>query len=113
MPKTAKIQISILTSARHFSLFQNIHAGSAAHTASYSMDTSYSLLPSGEVKDRWSYTSVPPICLQCIDRNLSMSTFYLQKVRKGKAVPLQAWTGPEGSRRLRLPDFKRTDTSRW
>jgi hypothetical protein len=23
----------------------------------------------------------------------------------GKAVPLQAWTGPEGSRRLRLPDF--------
>jgi hypothetical protein len=25
--------------------------------------------------------------------------------RKGKAVPLQAWTGPEGSRRLRLPDF--------
>jgi len=24
---------------------------------------------------------------------------------KGKAVPLQAWTGPEGSRKLRLPDF--------
>jgi len=24
---------------------------------------------------------------------------------KGKAVPLQAWTGPEGSRRLRFPDF--------
>jgi len=24
---------------------------------------------------------------------------------KGKAVPLQAWTGAEGSRRLRLPDF--------
>ena len=23
---------------------------------------------------------------------------------KGKAIPLQAWTGPEGSRRLRLPD---------
>jgi hypothetical protein len=22
-----------------------------------------------------------------------------------KAIPLQAWTGPEGSRRLRLPDF--------
>ena len=26
---------------------------------------------------------------------------------KGKAIPLQAWTGPEGSRRLRLPDFNR------
>jgi len=25
---------------------------------------------------------------------------------KGKAIPLQAWTGPEGSRRLRLPHFK-------
>ena len=24
----------------------------------------------------------------------------------GKAIPLQAWRGPEGSRRLRLPDFK-------
>jgi hypothetical protein len=23
----------------------------------------------------------------------------------GKAIPLQAWTGPEDSRRLRLPDF--------
>jgi len=25
---------------------------------------------------------------------------------EGKIVPLQARTGPEGSRRLRLPDFK-------
>jgi len=23
---------------------------------------------------------------------------------KGKAVPLEAWSGPEGSRKLRLPD---------
>jgi hypothetical protein len=28
------------------------------------------------------------------------------KSKKGKAIPLQAWIGPEGSRRLRLPDFK-------
>ena len=27
---------------------------------------------------------------------------------KGKAVPLQAWRGPEGSRKLRLPDFVTT-----
>jgi len=27
-----------------------------------------------------------------------------------KAVPLQAWTGPEGSMGLRLPDFKTFDT---
>jgi hypothetical protein len=24
---------------------------------------------------------------------------------KGKAVPLQAWSGPEGARKLRLPDY--------
>jgi len=24
---------------------------------------------------------------------------------KGKAVPLQAWSGPNGSRKLRFPDF--------
>jgi len=29
-------------------------------------------------------------------------------IKKGKAVPLQAWTGPEGSRKLRLPDFVTT-----
>ena len=28
--------------------------------------------------------------------------------KRGKAVPLQAWTGPEGSRKLRLPDFVTT-----
>ena len=26
-------------------------------------------------------------------------------IKKGKAVPLQAWSGPEGSRELRFPDF--------
>jgi len=29
---------------------------------------------------------------------------------KGKAIPLQVWTGPEGSRRLRFPDFKTIGT---
>ena len=27
---------------------------------------------------------------------------------KGKAVPLQAWSGPEGSKKLRLPDYVTT-----
>jgi len=27
---------------------------------------------------------------------------------KGKAVPLQAWSGPEGSRKFRFPDFMTT-----
>jgi len=39
--------------------------------------------------------------------------FLLQKLMvtvkvkgKGKTIPIQAWTGPEGTKRLRLPDFK-------
>jgi len=27
---------------------------------------------------------------------------------KGKSVPLQVWNGPEGSRKLRFPDFMTT-----
>jgi hypothetical protein len=27
---------------------------------------------------------------------------------KGKSVPLQAWSGPEGSRKFRFPDFMKT-----
>jgi len=30
------------------------------------------------------------------------------KAGKGKSVPLQAWSGPEGSRKLRFPDFMTT-----
>jgi len=29
-------------------------------------------------------------------------------LKKGKSVPLQAWNGPEGSRKLRFPDFMTT-----
>jgi hypothetical protein len=37
--------------------------------------------------------------------------FLVLKVKvKGKAIPLQAWTGPEGSRKLRFSDFKKIDT---
>jgi len=33
-----------------------------------------------------------------------------KKVKKGKLIPLQAWIGPEGSRRMRLQDFKKVGT---
>ena len=33
---------------------------------------------------------------------------HCSKTIKGKAVPLQAWTGPEVSRKLRFPDFVTT-----
>ena len=40
---------------------------------------------------------------------LSKAQILLSKSKgKGKAVPLQAWSGPEGSRKLRFPDFVTT-----
>jgi len=34
----------------------------------------------------------------------------LTEMSKDKEIPLQAWRGPEGRRRLRLPDFKTIGT---
>ena len=42
------------------------------------------------------------------DRKYEATSILCKK--KGKAIPLQAWTGPEGSRRFRLPDFKKIGT---
>jgi len=39
-------------------------------------------------------------CLKYTEISRCVSNFV-----KGKAVPLQAWSGPEGSRNLRFPDF--------
>ena len=41
-------------------------------------------------------------------RALNMGATSPSKTCKKKAVPLQAWTGPEDSRKLRLPDFVTT-----
>ena len=45
------------------------------------------------------------IVIDC--RVYGMESCKILKV-KGKAVPLQAWSGPEGSRKLRFPDFMTT-----
>jgi hypothetical protein len=34
----------------------------------------------------------------------------LEDIKRYKAIPLQAWTDPEGSRRLKLQDFKTVST---
>jgi len=34
--------------------------------------------------------------------------YNIMSCKKGKAVPLEAWTGPESSRKLRFPDFVTT-----
>jgi hypothetical protein len=38
----------------------------------------------------------------------SAFVYYQGSKGKGKAVPLQAWSDPEGSRKLRFPDFTTT-----
>jgi hypothetical protein len=44
---------------------------------------------------------------------LVVTVFRFTSSVKGKTIPLQALTGPEGSSRLRLPDFKTIGTWRW
>ena len=50
------------------------------------------------------------INLKCVSAPQTCIGFYaVIKVKGiGKSVPLQAWTGPEGSRKFRLPDFVTT-----
>jgi len=43
---------------------------------------------------------------------MAISIEYLH-VAKKKAVPLQAWTGPEGSRKIRFPTFGDNGTGWW
>ena len=47
---------------------------------------------------RWSETGYPVVCV-CV------CVYTYIYIYKGKAVPLQAWSGPEGSRKLTFPDF--------
>jgi len=55
--------------------------------------------------DKWSPSA--SLLVACIRKHVYLG--YVVSV-KGKAIPLQAWTGPEGSRRLRLLDFKTIGT---
>jgi len=42
-----------------------------------------------------------------------LKTLKLLKKGEGTAAPLQAWSGPEGSRKLRFPDIMTTATDWW
>ena len=51
------------------------------------------------------------MCKFCHFSLFFITEILLSKIKgKGKAILLQAWTRPEGSRRLRFPDFKTTGT---
>ena len=44
----------------------------------------------------------------CFPSRPCVCPMYISGYRKGKSVPLQAWRGPEGSRKLCFPDFTTT-----
>ena len=44
------------------------------------------------------------------DKAFVINTSYNIDLIKGKAIPVHAWTGHEGSKSLRLPDFKTIGT---
>jgi len=67
--------------------------------------------PYSPENNAWSCTSLPPMCIRGVYKDIcTVYIAYPEVLLKGKAIPLQAWTGPEGSRRLRLPDFKTIGT---
>ena len=53
----------------------------------------------GKITAHWSFS-----CASLI-HSLQLFTYRIVTTYTGKSVPLQAWSGPEGSRKLRFPDF--------
>ena len=54
------------------------------------------------------YIKTAPTCFGAVIPSSGSALFVFAEVtvvKIGKAVPLQAWSGPEGSRKLRFPDF--------
>jgi hypothetical protein len=65
-------------------------------------------------KSNWSTSVIVVVSSSSISSIISSSNGSINSSsKKGKAIPLQDWTGPESSRRLRLPDFKTIGTWRW
>jgi len=60
----------------------------------------------------WNEDSVPTVMMEQWEDQSKIKLTKSNVVHhgKGKAIPLQVWTGPKGSRRLRLPDFKTIST---
>ena len=46
--------------------------------------------------------------IHCLTLKGNAQKIYINLISKAKAVPLQAWSGPEGSRKLRFPYFMKT-----
>ena len=61
--------------------------------------------------DPWTYLLPRSNCCHLLVLFVTTNPpLHANKMCKGKAIPLQVWTSPEGFRRLRLPDFKTVGT---
>ena len=58
-----------------------------------------------QVESMWNFEFLRYSFLVCAGSVFSSHACNIHQV-KGEAIALQTWTGPEGSRKLRLPDFK-------
>jgi len=58
-------------------------------------------------RNLWFFPGIETKVFQSVAQSLYQLS-YLKSYKKGKAVPLQARRGPEGSRKLRFPDFVTT-----
>ena len=56
---------------------------------------------------RWTASVRSSVALHASEWQVS-TVIHVVKQSKGKSVPLQAWSGPEGSRKLRFQDFMTT-----
>ena len=72
--------------------------------------TSNSACLCGLHKTTWQFDFFTEL-LRARVRSADVCICHVSKARK--AIPLQFWTGTEGSKRLRLPDFKTIGTWRW
>jgi hypothetical protein len=71
--------------------------------------TTHSVISTGHATFLVSSYIVLKDTSSCMYLKRTFHTAYKDK-GKGKSIPLQPWTGPEGSRRFRLPDFKTIST---
>jgi len=55
-------------------------------------------------------TLIQSVLIPMHELQFSNIKIHLVKKVQGKAIPLQTWTGSEGSRRFRLPHFKTIGT---
>ena len=80
---------------------------SEAYVSTGLMSTLYIILRSSGTSYAFSVRGNTSLQLGCIQKYTALHIWGINySVKgKGKAVPLQAWSGPEGSRKLRFPDF--------